>query len=482
MTDEWFRHGVRERALRVRGAGGTRSQGRPTAATAASSRAAASIDHRVPTLVVLLLLADLAAAAVALSWTTHVRSGACALACVLVFRAGFRLYRPRLRLSYADDLGRALVATAMGFAAAVAGAVVLGVPHVRAIAVTTLVFLAVGEAGRAFVLVLARRARREAGRGMRTVVVGSGDLGLDLFSTMLAHPEFGLRPVAVVDPIRSASRDPAGSSSLADAVTEHRAQAVVLAQDDGCSVPLLDAAIVADGLGCAVLLLPRAFEIHHDASDVERLRSYPLVRLRVDPTRRPSWRIKRLTDVVIAAVSLLVLLPLLGLVALAVRLECGGPVLFRQWRVGRGGRSFRLLKFTSLRASDEEAASTWSVDGDPRIGPVGRIIRGTSLDELPQLWNVLRGDMSLVGPRPERPAFAEQFSADLGHYGARHRVPVGLTGLAQVHGLRGGDTSIADRARYDNYYIASWSLWLDLRILATTLAEVVRHARDGMSR
>jgi lipopolysaccharide/colanic/teichoic acid biosynthesis glycosyltransferase len=153
-------------------------------------------------------------------------------------------------------------------------------------------------------------------------------------------------------------------------------------------------------------------------------------------------------------------------------------VIFRQWRLGRDGRPFQLLKFTSLQPGDDlESATTWSVDGDRRIGPVGRFIRSTSLDELPQLWNVVRGDMSLVGPRPERPTFAEQFAADLGHYAARHRVPVGLTGLAQINGLRGGDTSIADRARYDNYYIAVWSLWLDIRILAETAAAVARHAR-----
>ena len=122
---------------------------------------------------------------------------------------------------------------------------------------------------------------------------------------------------------------------------------------------------------------------------------------------------------------------------------------------------------------ETESATTWSVADDPRVGPVGRFIRRTSLDELPQLWNVLRGDMTIVGPRPERPYFAEKFTAEHPLYGNRHRVPAGLTGLAQVSGLR-GDTPIADRARFDNYYIENWSLWLDIKVLLRTVAEVFR--------
>jgi lipopolysaccharide/colanic/teichoic acid biosynthesis glycosyltransferase len=127
----------------------------------------------------------------------------------------------------------------------------------------------------------------------------------------------------------------------------------------------------------------------------------------------------------------------------------------------------------SLRpADDEESATNWSVAGDLRLGPVGRFLRRTSIDELPQLWNILRGDMTLVGPRPERPHFVDKFSAEYDRYAHRHRVQAGLTGLAQVSGLR-GNTSIADRARYDNYYIEHWSLWLDIKILIRTCAEIL---------
>jgi lipopolysaccharide/colanic/teichoic acid biosynthesis glycosyltransferase len=127
-----------------------------------------------------------------------------------------------------------------------------------------------------------------------------------------------------------------------------------------------------------------------------------------------------------------------------------------------------------MRPVDEDESRTnWSIADDRRVGPVGRFMRRTSLDELPQLWNILRGDMTIVGPRPERPFFVEKFSAEHPHYAMRHRVPVGLTGLAQVSGLR-GDTPISDRARFDNYYIENWSLWLDVKVILRTVAEVFR--------
>jgi lipopolysaccharide/colanic/teichoic acid biosynthesis glycosyltransferase len=147
-------------------------------------------------------------------------------------------------------------------------------------------------------------------------------------------------------------------------------------------------------------------------------------------------------------------------------------VLFWQERVGMDGRTFRLCKFRSLRPrSENESQTTWTVAGDPRLGKVGRFLRRSSIDEMPQLWNIVRGQMSLVGPRPERPTFVKKFSQEHARYWARHRVPVGLTGFAQVNGLR-GDTSIRERARYDNYYIANWSLWLDLKIVLLTAREV----------
>jgi len=191
------------------------------------------------------------------------------------------------------------------------------------------------------------------------------------------------------------------------------------------------------------------------------------------PRPRATWR-KRLLDLALVAPALVAAAPLLAACALAVRVADGPCVLFRQERVGKDGRPFTLLKFRTVRpVDDRESATRWTVAGDARMSRVGALLRRTSLDELPQLWNVLRGDMSLVGPRPERPYFVRQFSRHHPGYAHRHRAPAGITGLAQVHGLR-GDTSIEDRARFDNHYIETWSLWQDVRIMCRTATSFFR--------
>ena len=155
-----------------------------------------------------------------------------------------------------------------------------------------------------------------------------------------------------------------------------------------------------------------------------------------------------------------------------MRLETGRGVIFRQERVGRDGVPFELMKFRSLKPIDEtESQTNWNISHDNRVGPVGRFLRKTSLDELPQLFNILRGDMSLVGPRPERPHFVAQFGELYTGYADRHRVPSGLTGWAQIHGLR-GNTPIDQRARFDNFYIENWTLWLDIKIILRTVVSV----------
>ena len=183
---------------------------------------------------------------------------------------------------------------------------------------------------------------------------------------------------------------------------------------------------------------------------------------------------KRGIDILGALTGLLLTLPVLLAIAIAVRIEGGPGVIFRQQRVGQHGRVFTLYKLRSLKPVADEGDVRWNIDNDSRLGKVGKFIRRTSLDELPQLFNVLVGDMSLVGPRPERPFFVDQFSQEIPGYAQRHRVPVGLTGLAVVKGLR-GDTSIPERARVDNEYADSWSLWLDIKIMLRTVRYLIAH-------
>jgi exopolysaccharide biosynthesis polyprenyl glycosylphosphotransferase len=172
---------------------------------------------------------------------------------------------------------------------------------------------------------------------------------------------------------------------------------------------------------------------------------------------------------VLAGLGCIVLAPLFLVVAIAVRLESDGPSLFRQRRLGRDGREFDMLKFRSMPiAAEEESGPVRATRDDGRPTRLGRWLRRTSLDELPQLWNVVRGEMSLVGPRPERPFFVGEFRESIPRYLERHGVKAGITGWAQVNGLR-GDTSIEERTRYDLWYVENWSLALDLKILALTL-------------
>ncbi|WET81007.1 exopolysaccharide biosynthesis polyprenyl glycosylphosphotransferase [Amycolatopsis sp. QT-25] len=393
-------------------------------------------------------------------------------------RVAGRVHRRRLWLSWLQDLPRSVGTSLLAFVVitclvALTGPVESGMTSLHRL---VLEFAVLSEAMRPWVFAFGRWGRRRLRRCDRAIVVGAGDSGGDLIRTMLRHPEFGLLPVGFVPsgPIAKTSALPVEviRDGLAEAIVRHGAGTVVLAhagEDDSSAV---DAAVTAHRLGCVTLVLPRLFALCPDRLGVDRIRSYPLMRLAGSPTRRPSWLLKRVIEAVLAAVALVVLAPVIASCAVAVLLESGFPVIFRQVRVGVDGRTFLLYKLRSVRQETvDDSATRWSVAGDHRVGPVGRFLRKSSLDELPQLWNVVRGDMVLVGPRPERPVFVEEFSAVHDLYWARHRVPTGLTGLAQVHGLR-GDTSIADRARYDNYYIANWSLWLDLKIIILTMGEL----------
>jgi exopolysaccharide biosynthesis polyprenyl glycosylphosphotransferase len=216
--------------------------------------------------------------------------------------------------------------------------------------------------------------------------------------------------------------------------------------------------------------------------EVEHLGGIPLLRAAPADPRGWQFSIKYAIDRVVAALALLLTAPLFAGLALAVRLSSPGPVLFRQRRIGLDGHEFVMLKFRSMRIAEpgeqfvpDEGLAPGGVEGTDRRTRVGNVMRRLSLDELPQLLNVLRGDMSLVGPRPERTHFVRDFEERVYRYEDRHRVKSGLTGWAQVQGLR-GQTSLADRVEWDNYYIENWSLWLDLKIVLSTLPALVGRA------
>ena len=216
-----------------------------------------------------------------------------------------------------------------------------------------------------------------------------------------------------------------------------------------------------------VKIVPDLFQYVTLYGGLEEFGGLPIVSLQGGPLEGWNLVAKRAFDVLFSALALLLLSPLMLATALAVKLTSRGPVLYTQERMGMDGALFRILKFRTMGVESEEAGPQMTTAGDERRTALGALLRRTSLDELPQLFNVLRGDMSLVGPRPERPVFIEEFKRQIPKYHLRHKVKSGITGWAQINGLR-GQTSIQKRIEYDLYYIENWSLLLDLKILLRT--------------
>jgi exopolysaccharide biosynthesis polyprenyl glycosylphosphotransferase len=250
---------------------------------------------------------------------------------------------------------------------------------------------------------------------------------------------------------------------------------VVLAAPAASSSLLQEVYQQCQQLDLDFLFVPELFSLWAHPVRIEDVDGLPVIRLRELSLVGWNGVLKRTLDLLVSIPLMVLLAPVFLGLAAAVWLEDRGSVFHGQERVGRDRRTFAMLKFRSMRVNAEEKSGpVWAAREDPRRTRVGTFLRKWSLDELPQLWNVLRGEMSLVGPRPERPFFVHQFEDRVSDYYDRHRVKAGMTGWAQVHGLR-GDTPIEDRTRYDLYYVENWSIWLDLRILALTLRAVLKH-------
>jgi exopolysaccharide biosynthesis polyprenyl glycosylphosphotransferase len=347
--------------------------------------------------------------------------------------------------------------------------------------------------GRTGAIATQRKARGRGLVGRPTLIVGGGDVAGRIGDRLLENPDYGLRPIGFVnDPDSHAGAGRPSDSlpllgeiaDLGELAEQSSVEQVIVAFSGTRDEVLSNAVRDCERRGVAVSIVPRLFESHTGRVTYDRLGGLPLIGLHA--VRPGNWRfkVKHAFDFVAALAGLLALAPLLAAIALAVRIESPGPIFFRQRRVGLDGRPFDLLKFRSMALAPDagrfvpaSGSAPGGVEGIDRRTRVGRILRRTSLDELPQLVNVLRGEMSLIGPRPERPEFVELFSRDIRRYDERHRVRAGLTGWAQVHGYR-GQTSLTDRVEWDNYYIEHWSLGLDLRILVMTLAVLFQPSED----
>jgi exopolysaccharide biosynthesis polyprenyl glycosylphosphotransferase len=305
------------------------------------------------------------------------------------------------------------------------------------------------------------------------LIVGTGKLGREVGELLKEHPDLGLRPVGFVGeplPAPEQSVPVLGDlSRVPDLVRGRGIRKIIVSlqadTDDG-----LVSALRADyPSGVDVYIVPAMHELASaiPSGCMDEIWGIPLLPLRRSGLKALGRVVKRALDVIVGAALLVALGPLLLALMAAGFLARNRPVMFRQERVTRSGRTMKIMKLRTVTCADSDSQWTVPVENCSRLG---RWLRASHLDELPQLVNVIRGDMSLVGPRPERPFFTSRFAKIIPHYDDRHRTRTGLTGWAQVHGLT-GDTSIPERTKFDNYYIEHWSIWLDVVIMARTLVE-----------
>ena len=315
----------------------------------------------------------------------------------------------------------------------------------------------------------------------RILVAGTGDVARHVVDKVLHHRELGYRIVGFVDDRAGGHQGYRGLpvlgafSEVGDILQREEVDELYVALSLDEHVKMLELIEVANRECVDVKVVPDLLQVIALRARLEELDGVPIISINDVPLQGLNSLIKRLIDIGIAGVSLVFLgLPFAAIAAL-IKATSPGPVFYRQERMGLDGRPFRVYKFRSMfEDAERDTGPVWTRKDDPRRTPVGRVLRQLSLDELPQLWNVVRGDMSLVGPRPERPFFVEQFKQRVPQYMLRHKVRSGLTGWAQVNGLR-GDTSIEKRIEYDLYYIENWSVGLDFKIMWLTVLRVFFH-------
>ena len=412
-------------------------------------------------------------------------------ATVLVAYASRGLYAPRLRLSLIDDVRKLVIGTALAASFVVTAEIVVdgSVPVAYGILRLAGFACAYVTAGRVALSWSQARARAEGESSRPTLIVGAGRIGAVVARRLLASPQLGLKPVAFLDkeplvdtaeevgvPVVGASWD------LDEAIARYDIRQVIITFSTAPDDVLLRLVRRCEELGIDVSVVPRLFERMPERYSIDHVGGIALVSPRkADPVPGSSWSSTPSTGSWQGSRS-----SFSRRSSPSCRWPCscrwGGRSSSARRRIGRDGRAFDMLKFRSMRPSVEQAPNLHVVSADV-LGPggvegdvdrrtrVGTFLRRSSLDELPQLINVVRGEMSIVGPRPERPEYVSEFQQTVYRYDDRHRVKSGITGWAQVHGLR-GKTSLADRAEWDNFYIENFSLWLDLKIAIRTVGAV----------
>jgi exopolysaccharide biosynthesis polyprenyl glycosylphosphotransferase len=405
------------------------------------------------------------------------------VACTIIVFNVSGLYRLQRAVSRFDEFGKICGAVSLGTVITIA---VLSLAladqfiYSRQLLITgwilCILLVMAGRVLHAGIVSLLRRCGVDA---ERVLIVGAGETGQIILDTIERSPHLGYRVVGFVSDGEEAELKGVpvlgSTAQLADVVRLSHADEVIIALSGRSHQEILDLVYTCVDEPVSIKVYPDTFQlITNNELSIGDLDGLPLVSVRNVALRGFNRVLKRSFDIVFSSLVLVLLSPLMLLLALLVKLESPGPVFYAQERVGLDGLPFYALKFRSMViGAEEQSGPVWAKQEDPRVTRLGRFMRRHSLDELPQFINVLFGEMSVVGPRPERPHFVEQFSQRIPRYMRRHIEKAGITGWAQVNGLR-GDTSIEERTRYDLYYVENWSLLFDLKIIAKTALLVFR--------
>lgn len=394
----------------------------------------------------------------------------------LVIAFGFyRLYVPRRGVSRLDEWSTVFVASSIGTIAATAFTSFifkgLDYPRLMVAYVWILTILLVGL-GRYIVRSVQFWLHQQGFGQERVIIVGAGRVGRTIAQIMKDARHLGYDLVGFIDNDPNLPDQVDGIpilgnlDALANAVRQHGVGEVIIALPYALHQEILEIVGRCEGARVNVKVFPDLLQLMASEVGIADLNGFPLLSIRDVALR--GWRLtlKRIMDVVISGVILILISPLLLLIAILIKRDSPGPVFFIQERVGLDARPFPVIKFRTMCVNAEDMG-TWTTANDPRRTRLGAFLRRYSLDELPQFINVLLGDMSIVGPRPEQPAYVEQFRKLYPRYMERHREKAGITGWAAVNGLR-GDSSIEERTRYDLWYVENWSLWLDIKIILRT--------------
>jgi len=390
----------------------------------------------------------------------------------------FGLYRPMRGAKPKKEIWLLLNANALALVVFIALTFLIrekSVPFSRLVFILFGVLVTLGTIlQRSFLRYMLREVRRRGYNLRYLLIVGAGQLTGDIAARIRKRRELGIEVVGCLSKDGNEVRGPRGIpvvgkyEDLDQCLKKIEIDQLVVAlpiEDSNCLPQVLSS--IGDSL-VDVRVIPDLQGFSTLGNSIEDFEGLPVISLRTSPLEGVNRIAKRALDIIVASLALIILSPLMLLVSILIKLSSRGPLVYSQERVSLDGSPFKIYKFRTMTVDAESSGPGWTKPSDSRVTAIGKILRALSLDELPQLFNVLKGDMSIVGPRPERPVFIEEFRKRIPHYMLRHKVPAGMTGWAQVHGWR-GDTSIEKRIEHDLYYIENWSLVLDIKILIMTV-------------